>query len=78
MIVNAKNVVTISIVQGLDVEWGCETLGSIGTQRVFGDDELEMRVILTQRGNEAFGGKEGGRAAHNESHVRLLRPLAPD
>ena len=36
------------IVQGLDV-------GGIGTQTVFGDDELEMGVILAQLGDEAFG-----------------------
>ena len=41
--------VTTVIVEGLDV-------GGIGTQGVFGDDELEMRVILASLGNEAFGG----------------------
>jgi hypothetical protein len=30
-------------------------VGSIGTQAVFGDDELEMRVILAQFGEEALG-----------------------
>jgi hypothetical protein len=35
------------IVQGLDV-------GGIGTQTVFGDDELEMGVVLAQLGKEAF------------------------
>ena len=34
--------------QGLDV-------GGVRTQTVFGDNELEMRVILAQRGDEAFG-----------------------
>lgn len=28
----------------------------IGTQAVFGDDELKVRVVLTQRGNKPFGG----------------------
>jgi len=28
----------------------------IGTQTVFGDDELERRVILAQLGEEALGG----------------------
>ena len=37
------------IMQRLDV-------GSIGAQTVFGDDELEMRVVLTQLDQEAFGG----------------------
>ena len=41
--------VTSIVMQGCDV-------GSIGTQGVFGDDELEMRVILAQFGHEAFGG----------------------
>ena len=36
------------IVQGLDV-------GGIGTQSVFGDDELEMGVIVAELGDEAFG-----------------------
>jgi hypothetical protein len=30
-------------------------VGSIGTQAVFGDDELEMRVILAQFGEKALG-----------------------
>src|SRR6266705_5372573 len=46
---DAEDIVTTSIVQGLD-------MGSIGTQTVFGDDELEMGVILAQLGNEALGG----------------------
>ena len=41
--------VTPLIVQRLDV-------GGIGTQRVLGDDALEMRVILAKRGNETLGG----------------------
>ena len=28
----------------------------IGTQTVFGDDQLEMGVVLTQLGDEALGG----------------------
>ncbi len=44
-----EDIVTTIIVQGLDV-------GGIGTQTVFSDDELEMRVILAELGNEAFGG----------------------
>ena len=35
--------------QGFDV-------GGIGTQTVFGDDAFEMRVVLTELGNTAFGG----------------------
>ena len=35
-------------VQGLDMR-------GIGTQSVFGNDELEMRVVLAQLDNEAFG-----------------------
>ena len=31
-------------------------VGGIGTEAVFGDDELEMGVILAQLGDEAFGG----------------------
>jgi len=37
------------IVQGLDV-------GSIGTETVFSDNEVEMGVVLTQLDQEAFGG----------------------
>src|SRR6516225_11901388 len=43
-----EDIVTSIVMQGFDV-------GSIGTQGVFGDDELEMRVILAQLGDEAFG-----------------------
>ena len=46
---DAEDIVTTSIVQGLN-------MGSIGTQTVFGDDKLEMWMILAQLGNEAFGG----------------------
>ena len=28
----------------------------IGTQAIFGDDELQVWVVLTQHGNEPFGG----------------------
>src|SRR6516225_8900869 len=45
---DTENVVTPVVVQGLDV-------GRIGTQGVFGDDKLEMRMILAQLGDEAFG-----------------------
>jgi hypothetical protein len=45
---DTENVVTPVVVQGLDV-------GGIGTQGVFGDDKLEMRMILAQLGDEAFG-----------------------
>src|SRR5215471_13538826 len=45
---DAENVVTPVVVQGLDV-------GRSGTQGVFGDDKLEMGVILAQLGDEAFG-----------------------
>ncbi len=31
-------------------------MGGIGTQTIFRDDTFEMRMILAQRGNEAFGG----------------------
>ena len=44
-----EDIVQTVAVQGLDVR-------SIGTQAVFGDDELEMRVILAQLGDKAFGG----------------------
>ena len=37
------------IVQGLNMR-------GIGTQTLFSDNELEMRVVPTQLGNEAFGG----------------------
>ena len=29
---------------------------SIGTQAIFGDDKFQVRVVLTQLGNEPFGG----------------------
>jgi len=41
--------VQVMVVQGLNV-------GGIGTQTVFGDDELEVRVVLAQLGHKAFGG----------------------
>jgi len=41
--------VTPVIVQGRDV-------GGLGTQRVVGDDALELRMILASRGHEACGG----------------------
>src|SRR6266849_3872563 len=44
-----EDIVTTVIVQGLDV-------GGIGTQTIFGDDELEMRVVLAQLGDKPFGG----------------------
>ena len=43
-----EDIVEIVIVQGRNVR-------GIGTQGVFGDNELEMRVILAQLGDEAFG-----------------------
>ena len=47
--VDAEDRMTAIIVQGLDVR-------GIGTQSVFGDDAREMRVILAQPGDAAFGG----------------------
>src|SRR5260370_12271688 len=44
-----KDIMTTMIMQGLNV-------GRIRTQALFGDDELEMRVVLTKLVNEAFGG----------------------
>ena len=44
-----KDIVQIVVVQGLDVR-------GIGTQTVFGDDELEVGMILAQLGHKAFGG----------------------
>ena len=44
-----EDIVQSVVVQGLDVR-------SIGTQAVFGDDELEMRVILAQFDDKSFGG----------------------
>ena len=46
---DSKDIVTPVIVEGLDV-------GGVGTQTVFGDNELEMGVILAQLDNEALGG----------------------
>ena len=46
---HAENIVQTVGMQRLDV-------GGIGTQTVFGHDELEVGVVLTQLGNEAFGG----------------------
>src|SRR5215510_9759526 len=42
-----EDIVTSRVMQGVNVR-------RIGTQGVFGDDELEMRVILAQLGKEAF------------------------
>ncbi len=42
------DVVTPIIVKGLDV-------GGIGTEAVFGDNDLEVRVVLASLGHEAFG-----------------------
>ena len=44
-----EDIVQTVVVQGLDVR-------GIGTQTVFGDDELEVRVVLAQLGHKAFGG----------------------
>jgi len=44
-----KDIMTTMIMEGLDV-------GSIRTQAIFGDDKLEMRVVLTELGTEALGG----------------------
>ena len=44
-----ENIVQPMIVQGLNMR-------GIGTQAIFGDNELEVRVVPTQLGNEAFGG----------------------
>ena len=46
---DSKDIVTPVSVEGLDV-------GGVGTQTVFGDNELEMGVILAQLDNEALGG----------------------
>src|SRR6266436_5054933 len=43
------SIMTTMIMQGLNV-------GRIRTQAIFGDDELEMGVVLPELGNEAFGG----------------------
>ena len=59
-------------------------VGGIGTQTVFGDDELEMRVILTQLGHEAFGGIAftiiflrailfHNRLGHQRNHFTIVR-----
>jgi hypothetical protein len=44
-----EDIVEIVGVQGLDVR-------GIGTQAVFGDDELKVRVVVAQLGNKALGG----------------------
>ena len=44
-----EEIVQSMVVQGLDMR-------GIGTQTVFGDDELEVRVVLAQLGHKAFGG----------------------
>ena len=44
-----KDIVTRGVMQRLDV-------GGVRTETVFGDDELEMRVILAHLGYEALGG----------------------
>lgn len=44
-----KDIVTRGVMQCLDV-------GGVRTETVFGNDELEMRVILAQLGHEALGG----------------------
>src|SRR2546430_10342242 len=59
-----EDIVTTVIVQGLDVR-------GIGTQAIFGDDEFEMRVILAQRGNEAFGGIDRKSTRLNSSHSQI-------
>ena len=46
---NPQNVMAIVLDQRANVR-------GIGTQTIFGDDELEMRVILAQFGNETLGG----------------------
>ena len=46
---DTQDVVQTVRVQGLDV-------GSIRTQTVFGDDELEVGMVLTQLGHKALGG----------------------
>jgi hypothetical protein len=43
-----KDIVQIVMLQRLDVR-------SIGTQAVFGDDELEVRVVLAQCDDKPFG-----------------------
>src|SRR6266851_664641 len=45
-----KDIMTTMIMQGLNV-------GRIRTQAIFGDDELEMGVVLPELGNEASGRK---------------------
>lgn len=46
---NTQNIMDIVIVQHLD-------MGSVGTQAVFGDDQLKMGVVLAQFRDEALGG----------------------
>ena len=46
---DAENIVQPMILQGLNMR-------GVGTQAIFGDNELEVRVVPTQLGNEAFGG----------------------
>ena len=46
---DTKNIVKTMRLQSLDVR-------GIGTQTVFGDNELEVGVVLAQLGNQAFGG----------------------
>src|SRR2546428_7658312 len=43
-----EDIVAAVIMQGFDVR-------GIGTEPIFGDDEPQMRVIVAQLGNEAFG-----------------------
>ena len=45
---------TENIVQPVDMQ--CLDVGCMGTEAVFGHDELEVGMVLTQLGNEAFGG----------------------
>ena len=44
-----KDIVQSVVLQGLDVR-------SIGTQAVFGDDELEVRVVPAEFDDKPFGG----------------------
>ena len=44
-----QNIVQMVVFEGLDVR-------GIGTQAIFRDDKLEVRMVLAQLGNQALGG----------------------
>jgi hypothetical protein len=68
---DTQNVVKIVVVQDLNMR-------SIGTQAVFGDDELEVGVILTQFGNEPFGGSALTIIFVRRKAKKLERAYSPD